>query len=591
MAKPEAHAPEESMLRLVVESAPSALIMVDAAGSITLVNTQVTSLFGYLREELLGQPIDMLVPERYRVRHPGQRQGFFATPSKRPMGAGRDLFGRRKDGSEVPVEIGLTPIAMPTGPCVLAAIIDISERRRLERERREIEQRYVDLVEQSISGFVVRRPEGQLVLVNDAYCRMTGYTREELLTLKAKDMVVDQTVLEIVAQLKPGESTRIETLMKCKGGRLREVEYVTQRLADGNLQSVLLDLSERKRAERERDENRQRYEELVEQAADGIMVRQPGGRIVFVNGAACRMLGYSRQELLGMEMAKVVDRESLEQVRDLRPGEMRFFERRLRHKQGYWVPVETSAYRLMNGDFQNIFHDISERLRTAEALRTLPKQLLDAQEAERRRIARELHDEIGQALTATQIRLRDLEAQSQGAPAAKQAGEIAAMVGALLQQVRRMSLDLRPAVLDDLGLAAAIRWFMREHVPEGHVRVELEVPLTLPRPSVAVEAAMFRAFQSAITNVLRHAEASCVQVSLRFAVPRLTLEVHDDGKGFDLAAARQRARQGGSLGLLGMEEWISLSGGTISIESQPGHGTTVRAVVLVEQDQDAEHPV
>src|SRR5579863_8168356 len=137
MHKPEAHAAEESMLRLVVESAPSALIMVDSAGIITLINSQVSALFGYSRAELLGRSVDILVPERYRAAHPGERAGFFARPGKRAMGAGRDLHALRKDGSEVPVEIGLTPIETPKGLQVLAALIDISERRRLERERSE----------------------------------------------------------------------------------------------------------------------------------------------------------------------------------------------------------------------------------------------------------------------------------------------------------------------------------------------------------------------------------------------------------------------------------------------------------------------
>lgn len=456
---------DQHHFRLVVESAPNALVMVDAGGVISMVNPQTEQLFGYSREELLGQPVEMLVPERYRGRHVAQRAGFLASPSRRAMGAGRDLFGLCKDGREVPVEIGITPIQMPEGIYVLAAIIDISERRRLERERHESERRYVD---------------------------------------------------------------------------------------------------------------------LVEQAADGIMVRRHGGDIVFVNQAVCTLLGYARQELLGMSMMALVDSTdptSLEAVQGLKPLETHHFERRLRHKAGHWVPVETSAHRLENGDIQNIFHDISERLQAQEALRNLPKQLLDAQEAERRRIALELHDEVGQALTASQIKLRDLEAQLVGSAAANQATEISAMVAMLLQQVRHMSLDLRPSVLDDLGLAAAIRWFMRERVPQGSMQVSVDVPLNLPRAPSQIETALFRVFQSAMANILRHAEARQVHVSLRLETPRLVLEVRDDGKGFDLDAARRRARQGGSVGLLGMEEWVRLSGGAFSIESAPRCGTTVHAWV------------
>jgi PAS domain S-box-containing protein len=127
----------ESRFRLLVEAAPNAMIMVARDGKIGLVNKQVETLFGYAREELLGKPIEILVPRRFRAMHPVYRDRFFAEPKARPMGAGRDLFGLRKDGSEVPIEIGLNPIQTPEGLTTLASIIDITERKRLEESLRQ----------------------------------------------------------------------------------------------------------------------------------------------------------------------------------------------------------------------------------------------------------------------------------------------------------------------------------------------------------------------------------------------------------------------------------------------------------------------
>ncbi|MBV8316104.1 MAG: PAS domain S-box protein, partial [Planctomycetaceae bacterium] len=124
----------EEKFRLVVESAPNAMVMVDRTGRIVLVNAQTEELFGYRRDELLGQPVELLVPERFRAAHPDHHAGFFAHPEARAMGLGRDLSGRRQDGSEFPVEIGLNPIATDEGLLVLAAIVDITERKRSEQE-------------------------------------------------------------------------------------------------------------------------------------------------------------------------------------------------------------------------------------------------------------------------------------------------------------------------------------------------------------------------------------------------------------------------------------------------------------------------
>src|SRR5712691_7184395 len=122
----------EERFRVVVESAPNAIVMIGPTGLIEMVNAQTERVFGYARNELLGKTIEMLVPERYRSKHPGLRKSFFAVPVSRPMGAGRDLYGLKKDGSEFPVEIGLSPIETDQGTMVLSAIVDISARRQLE---------------------------------------------------------------------------------------------------------------------------------------------------------------------------------------------------------------------------------------------------------------------------------------------------------------------------------------------------------------------------------------------------------------------------------------------------------------------------
>ena len=164
----------EARLQQVVEAAPTAMVMIDAGGRIEMVNAQAERLFGYARAELLGQSIEILVPERLRGHHPRMRQSFFADPRSRPMGAGRELHGLRRDGSEFPVEIGLNPIETDEGTMVVSAIVDISERKRLE-------ERFRRAVESAPNAMVMANGAGRIEMVNAQAERMFGYSRAELL--------------------------------------------------------------------------------------------------------------------------------------------------------------------------------------------------------------------------------------------------------------------------------------------------------------------------------------------------------------------------------------------------------------------------
>lgn len=164
----------EERFRRVVEAAPSAMVMVNAEGRIAMVNLQAEGMFGYTRSELLGQPVDILVPQRFREHHPGLRSGFFADPKSRPMGAGRDLYALKKDGSEFAVEIGLNPIVTDEGPMVLSAIVDISARKSLE-------ERFRLVVESAPNAMVMVNSKGRIEMINVQAERVFGYQRSELL--------------------------------------------------------------------------------------------------------------------------------------------------------------------------------------------------------------------------------------------------------------------------------------------------------------------------------------------------------------------------------------------------------------------------
>ncbi|NBC22760.1 MAG: PAS domain S-box protein [Gammaproteobacteria bacterium] len=166
--------PEDGeLLRLALDLAPAAIVVVDDAGRVVLVNRETEQLFGYQREELLGRPVEELVPQGFRLTHPGHRSAFMTAPESRPMGKGRDLFARRKDGTEVPVEIGLNPVTTSRGKLVVTSVFDLTERKRAEA-------RFQAVVEGSPSGMLMVERHGTIVLANREAARTFGYGVDEL---------------------------------------------------------------------------------------------------------------------------------------------------------------------------------------------------------------------------------------------------------------------------------------------------------------------------------------------------------------------------------------------------------------------------
>lgn len=229
----------EEQFRLVVESSPNGMLMVDESGTILLVNRQIEQLFGYGRAELIGQPVEMLVPQRVRSHHAGDRDEFFAHSELRAMGKGRDLYGVRKDGQEVRLEIGLSPVRTRGGMRVLASVVDISERKRAEQTLQK-ERDFIDAVLETAGALVVVLDrEGRILRFNRACEQTTGYSSEEVLGRYVWDLfVLPDEVDEVKAvfkRLRGGEPRNdYENYWKGKDGFLRRISWSNTVLTDSN---------------------------------------------------------------------------------------------------------------------------------------------------------------------------------------------------------------------------------------------------------------------------------------------------------------------------------------------------------------------
>jgi signal transduction histidine kinase len=220
-------------------------------------------------------------------------------------------------------------------------------------------------------------------------------------------------------------------------------------------------------------------------------------------------------------------------------------------------------------------HQIEAKLlTTTRQLQALSRSVLEAQELERRRVAMELHDELGQSLTAIKINLQ-MSARLAATPQGELNVENIRIVEDALQHVRRLATALRPSLLDDLGLAPALKWIAEQTANRGGFAVRFHQERDLSRLAPEIETACFRIVQEALTNVARYAQPKQVEISLRREADTLVLSVRDDGCGFDLVAMRARAAAGGSLGVLGMQERATLIGGELDIQSAPQQGCEI----------------
>ncbi|NOS82641.1 MAG: PAS domain S-box protein [Nitrospira sp.] len=229
----------EEQFRLVVESSPSGILMVDKSGTISLVNRQIEQQFGYERAELIGQPVEMLVPQHMRSHHAGDRAEFMAHSESRAMGKGRDLFGVRKDGTEFPLEIGLNPIQTPNGMRVLASVVDISDRKLAEQTLQK-ERDFIDAVLETAGALVVVLDQGGRILRFNRACEQTtGYSSEEVMGRHVWDLFIVPNEVEgvkaVFERLRGGEPRNdYENYWKGKDGALRRISWSNTVLRDSN---------------------------------------------------------------------------------------------------------------------------------------------------------------------------------------------------------------------------------------------------------------------------------------------------------------------------------------------------------------------
>ncbi len=473
---------------------------------------------------------------------------------------------------------------------------DITERKLAEAALAQSEAKLRLFFDLPFIGMAVTAPRSKQWLdVNQSLCDILGYTREELITRTWEQLLHPEDRAENMHQFEcamageidgyklemrfvRGDGRVIQTLtdVKCVRNEFGEVDFFV---------STLDDISERVAAQAERDALRQRLVSILDGISDGFMALDHDWRFNYVNLQGTRILGREREMLLGESLWTLFPES-------VGTAFQAAFERAVRENttvilEEYFAPwdrwFETRAHPYEDG-LSVFFQDVTDRQRAeaqlrryADRLQGLSRRLLAVQEEEKRALARELHDEFGQSLAALKINLYSAKKRIDDADTTRRLGECIAIAENVIIQIRDRALDLRPSVLDDLGLAAALEWFVERQSALGGCGYSLRMENLAHRFNPELEITVFRIVQEAVNNARRHGGAQNIAICVGCADVAIEVSITDDGCGFDVARAQMRSREGGGIGLPGMQERAELLGGTLAVSSAPAQGTRISA--------------
>ena len=334
------------------------------------------------------------------------------------------------------------------------------------------------------------------------------------------------------------------------------------------------------------------YRQLFENAHDAIWLHNLDGNFITANKATGKLTGYRVEELTTMNARSLLSDESLNLARQVRSKLLKNepveqpYEQRLIRKDGSEAVVQLATSLVLNQDkpvaFQHIGRDITEQKRMQENLRFYLHQVTKAQEEERKRISHELHDETTQALVVLSRRLDTLASSDKGLSedSRLRLEELRQQVNNIMQSVRRLSQDLRPAALDRLGLLSALEWLASDVAEYSGIATKINVLGTERRLPEEVELELFRITQEAMRNVWRHSQATRAEITVEFDQSKTRIMVSDNGKGFEIPPKINDLTRNGKLGLTGMQERAQLIGGTLTVKSQPGKGSSIAIELL-----------
>lgn len=585
----------EAWYRALFDNANDAIFLVDHDRFIGC-NPKTLEIFGCTKEQIIGQrPYDRFSP---RLQPDGQTSRNKALEKIRAALDGQPQFFEwrhlRYDGTPFEAEVSLNRVEISEHFYLQAFVRDITKQKHSRLQ-------YEMILKTAMDGFGVFSSEGKILEVNSAYCNMVGYSREELLSMNLVDIEALESaerIIKHIEKLMDSGSHRFETRHKRKDGTFVDLEISANcfKLDDNRIFAFFRDITERKKAEAELRQERDRAQKYLDVAGVIFVALDKDGKVSLINQKGCEILCADEENIIGKNwfdnfLPKEIGKKVKHIFEKLMTGELisvEYYENSILTISGEerQIAWHNTLLKDENGRIVGTLssgEDITKRKeaeqklrRHEEQLKSLASELSLAEERERRRIAAGIHDDIAQRLALAKLELQSIQNTISDSNVILSLKNQCGTIDAIMEDARSLTFELSNPLLYEIGLETAIESFLTEQIQE---KFGIKCKFTSQGPQLSLDEdiriVLYQGARELLTNIVKHANASRVEVRIVKSNTQVSIIIEDNGIGLNLSKLSSPERDKGGFGLFNIRERLEYLGGNLDIQSIPNKGTCV----------------